>query len=75
MAEVYRTKVAALQNALTDEVMRDEAFELNRSLVDKIVLMPDGDELRIQSMASSPESWRCASKAKRPAGAGRRLSE
>ena len=48
LAEVYRTKVAALQNALTDEVMRDEAFELNRSLVDNIVLMPDGDELRIQ---------------------------
>ena len=48
LAEVYRSKVAALQDALTDEVMRDEAFELIRSLVDKIVLVPEGDELRIQ---------------------------
>ena len=48
LAEVYRSKVAALHDALTDEVMRDEAFELIRSLLEKIVLVPDGEELRIE---------------------------
>ena len=48
LAEVYRQKVAALAEALADEAMRDEAFELIRSLLDKIVLVPEGAELRIE---------------------------
>ena len=48
LAEIYRQKVAALAEALADEAMRDEAFELIRSLLDKIVLVPEGDELRIE---------------------------
>ena len=48
LAKVYRSKVAALHDALADEVTQDEALELIRSLVDKIVLVPEGDELRIQ---------------------------
>ena len=40
--------MAALHDALTDEVMRDEAFELIRSLLDKIVIVPEGEELRIE---------------------------
>jgi site-specific DNA recombinase len=48
LAEIYRRKVAALAEALADETMRDEAFELIRSLLDKIVLVPEGEELRIE---------------------------
>ena len=40
--------MAALAEALADETMRDEAFELIRSLLDKIVLVPEGEELRIE---------------------------
>jgi hypothetical protein len=48
LAEVYRAKVAALQDALADPTVQDEAFELIRSLIDKVVLVPEGDELRIE---------------------------
>jgi site-specific DNA recombinase len=48
LAEIYRQKVAALAEALADEAMRDEAFELIRSLLDRIVLVPEGEELRIE---------------------------
>jgi hypothetical protein len=48
LAEVYRQKVAALQAALATEASREEAFELIRSLIDKVVLVPEGEELRIE---------------------------
>jgi site-specific DNA recombinase len=48
LAEIYRQKVAALAEALADEAMRDEAFELIRSLLDRIVLVPESEELRIE---------------------------
>ena len=41
MARCYRTEVTALVDALNDEARRDEAAELIRSLVDRIVLTPD----------------------------------
>lgn len=41
MATRYRTEVTTLVEALKDEERRDEAAELIRSLVDKIVLTPD----------------------------------
>jgi site-specific DNA recombinase len=46
MAEVYRREVARLHEALTDEKHRDEAIEIIRDLVDKIVLhpLPEGAE-------------------------------
>ncbi len=37
LAELYRQKVAALHAALEDETLRDEAFELIRSLIEKVV--------------------------------------
>ena len=44
LAEVYRQKVAALHKAPADEASRDEAFELIRSLIDKVVVTPmEGD--------------------------------
>jgi hypothetical protein len=48
LAEIYRRKVAALAEALADEAMRDEAFQLIRLLLDKIVLVPEGEELRLE---------------------------
>jgi site-specific DNA recombinase len=44
---VYRQKVAALHEALAVEGSRDQAFELIRSLVDKVVLTPVNGKLRI----------------------------
>jgi hypothetical protein len=48
LPEIYRRKVATLAEALADEAIQDEAFELIRSLIDKIVLVPEGEELRIE---------------------------
>jgi site-specific DNA recombinase len=39
--------VAALYETLADDATRDEAFELIRSLIERVVLMPVGGELRI----------------------------
>jgi hypothetical protein len=47
LAEVYRSKVAALHEALADEASRDEAFELIRSLIDKVVVTPAEGEMHI----------------------------
>jgi len=48
LAEVYRQKVAALHEALRDPGTRDEAFDVIRSLIDEIRLVPDAGELRIE---------------------------
>jgi site-specific DNA recombinase len=47
LAEVYHSKVAALHEALADEASRDEAFELIRSLIDKVVVTPAEGDLHI----------------------------
>jgi site-specific DNA recombinase len=47
LAEIYRSKVAALHEALADEASRDEAFELIRSLIDKVVVTPTKGEMHI----------------------------
>ena len=48
LAEVYRQKVAALHEALRDPGTRDEAFDVIRSLIDEIRLVPADGELRIE---------------------------
>jgi len=40
-AEIYRRKVAELEEALNDESIKAEASEILRSLIDRIVLKPD----------------------------------
>jgi site-specific DNA recombinase len=45
---VYRQKVASLHEALTDPISRDEAFDTIRSLIEKIRLVPENNELRIE---------------------------
>ncbi|MBT7110038.1 MAG: hypothetical protein HN941_04205 [Proteobacteria bacterium] len=47
MAEVYRSKVAELHQALEDEHLGAEAMDAIRSLIDEIVLTPEDGELRI----------------------------
>ena len=53
----------------------DEAFELIRSLLDKIVLVPEGEELRIEIHGELAGILELCQQAKRPAGAGRQLSK
>jgi DNA invertase Pin-like site-specific DNA recombinase len=49
MAEIYRRKVADLRTALnSDDVTRVEAAGILRSLIDAIVLIPEGGELKIE---------------------------
>ena len=48
LAEVYRQHVAALQDALRDPDSRDEAFEIIRSLIDEIRLVPEDGALKIE---------------------------
>ena len=47
LAEVYRRKVAALNEALEDDATRDEAMDLIRSLIERITLTPEEAGLRI----------------------------
>ncbi|MFQ5763348.1 MAG: recombinase family protein [Rhodospirillales bacterium] len=47
LAEVYRQKVASLQQALHEESHKAEVFELIRSLVDDITFTPENGELRV----------------------------
>jgi hypothetical protein len=39
--------VAALHEALVDEASRDEAFELIRSLIEKVVVTPTDGEVHV----------------------------
>jgi len=48
LAEVYRQRVAGLQDALHAPSSRDEAFDAIRSLIDEIRLVPDAGVLRIE---------------------------
>ena len=48
LAEVYRAKVANLNAALTEPSTRDEAFEIIRSLIEKITLVPVDGALRVE---------------------------
>ncbi|MEQ8694527.1 MAG: recombinase family protein [Gammaproteobacteria bacterium] len=47
LAEVYRAKVADLHTSMNADDTKNKAFELIRSLVDKIVLTPKDGELSI----------------------------
>ena len=47
LAEVYRRKVADLRQALHEEAGRTEAFELIRSLIEEVRLVPQGRKLRV----------------------------
>ena len=48
LPEVYRQKVAALGASQADPVLKDEAAEIIRSLVETITLTPVGDTLAVE---------------------------
>ena len=48
MADLYRTKVQQLAEALRREDARTEASEMLRGLIDSIVLTPERGQLRIE---------------------------
>jgi len=48
LAIVYRERVAALHQALTDPSTKDEAFGVIRTLIDDVRLVPDGGKLRVE---------------------------
>jgi site-specific DNA recombinase len=80
LAAVYRKKVEELENLLEDAEHRNEAMELIRSLIDKIVLTPKegggmdallhGDLARILALCSTGQQGAGQQKALRAAGVG-----
>jgi site-specific DNA recombinase len=49
LAELYREKVAALEEALNDVEERGEAAEIMRSLIDKVVLTPEKSDRKMNA--------------------------
>jgi len=52
LAEVYRQRVERLHEALHDPATRGEAFELIRSLIEEIRLVPEDGKLRACGQSS-----------------------
>lgn len=48
LAEIYRRKVEALRTAIADPASRDEAFELIRSLIEAVVVVPVGKGFELE---------------------------
>jgi hypothetical protein len=48
LAEIYRQRIERLHAALRDGGTRGEAFELIRSLIDEIRLVPEDGKLRVE---------------------------
>ncbi len=67
LAEVYRRKVAELHEALDDQEIGVEAFELIRSLIDTITLTPQNDHLRPDLRGDPAGILNLCSESKKPA--------
>ena len=65
MAELYRTKVTTLAQALEQPETRVEATEALRGLVDAIILTPADGELRIELKGNLAAMLSAATNAKR----------
>ena len=65
LAALYREKVATLASALQNAESRSEAAEALRGLVDAIVLVPAGNELRIELKGNLAAMLSAAQNAKR----------
>ena len=48
LANIYRDKVAALHEALSDSATKDEAFGIIRGLIEEVRLVPEAGELRVE---------------------------
>ena len=75
MAEIYRSRLTGLHEALSREETRTEAAEIIRSLVDEIVLTPEDGELKIDLRGDLAGILAIATNGKRPIPAGNGLSE
>ena len=67
LAEVYRRKVANLNESLQQEDTKAEAGEIIRNLVDEIVLVPENGDLRIDLKGELAGILSFASDKKKPA--------
>ena len=69
MAEIYRRKVDDLHTALNGEhSTRAEALDILRSLIDAIVLVPEGRELKIELRGDLAGILKVAANEKSPSG-------
>ena len=48
LAQIYGQKIEQLHHALSDPAIRDEAVQILRGLIDRIVIQPAGDETEIE---------------------------
>ncbi len=67
LAEVYRRKIADLNNVLHDKGTAPEAFELIRSLIADITLTPENGQLRIDLRGELAGILNLCSESKKPA--------
>jgi site-specific DNA recombinase len=68
LAEVYRHRVEQLHEALQDPTTRDEAFELIRSLIDEIRLVPEDGQLRVELRGALAGILALSAGGKKPGG-------
>jgi site-specific DNA recombinase len=76
LAEVYRRRVERLHEALNNPTTRDEAFELIRSLIEEIRLVPEDGRLRIELRGELANILALSTAGKKPGGlSAARLAE
>ncbi len=67
MSEIYRRKVADLHRLLDNPETRDEAMAAIRALIDRIVLAPEEEELRVDLYGELATIMQFASSKEKPA--------
>ncbi len=75
LAVLYREKIAGLRDALYEPDARDAAFELIRSLIERVVLTPVGGELRIDLHGELAGILSICDGSKKPASSPKRRAE
>ena len=75
LATIYRRKVAELHEALQQDETRAEAAEILRGLIDEIILVPQGDGLRVDLKGALAGILQLAADGKKPAARGDGLEQ
>ena len=75
LAVLYREKIAGLRDALYEPDARDAAFELIRSLIERVVLTPVGGKLRIDLHGELAGILSICDDSKKPASSSKRRAE
>ncbi len=75
LAVLYREKIAGLRDALYEPDARDTAFELFRSLIERVVLTPVEGELRIDLHGELAGILSICDGSKKPASSPKRRAE